>query len=127
MTKIENEVMTQPFRGLASPEDLMAAAQAAAGRGVPLTRILHAEYGIPHETLLTALRDYYHCASIEYDERLPIPPQLLKNLPPSSVLAQHGWFPVIKDTDGTTVIAAADPADAAMRAEVESVFGFGPY
>lgn len=118
----------QPFAGLGllRPELLAQAAQGALFRKVPLARILHAEYGVERETLLKALRDHYQCASIEYDERLPIPPELLTGLS-GSQLAQSGWFPVIKDADGTIVIAACDPSDTAMRAEVEGIFGPAPY
>lgn len=118
----------QPFAGIAMsrPGLLAEAAQAAVLRGVPLARILHAEYGVPREVLLAALSDYYQCAAIEYDERLPIPPELLTGLQ-GSKLAQSGWFPVIKDADGAMVIAARDPSDAAMRAEVEGIFGPARY
>ncbi|MBU4264324.1 MAG: hypothetical protein KKC76_20945 [Proteobacteria bacterium] len=105
---------------------LAQAAEAAALRNVPLARILHEEYQVPRETLLAALRDHYRCASIEYDERLPIPPELLID-PPGNLLAASGWFPVIKDAGGTIVIAARDPSDSAMRAEVAGIFGPGPY
>ena len=128
MTKVETETLMQPFAGIAMsrPGLLAEAAQAAVLRGVPLARILHVEYGVPREVLLAALGDYYHCAAIEYDERLPIPPELLTALG-SSKLAPCGWFPVIKDADGTIVIATSDPSDPAMRAEVEGIFGPGHY
>lgn len=118
----------QPFAGIgmSRPGLLAEAAQGAVLRRVPLARILHAEYGVPREVLLAALTSYYQCAAIEYDERLPIPPELLTGLD-SSKLAQSGWFPVIKDGDGTIVIAASDPSDAVMRAEVEEIFGPGLY
>ncbi|MFA6499750.1 MAG: DUF202 domain-containing protein [Desulfurivibrionaceae bacterium] len=128
MTKVETETLRQPFAGLhlPRPELLAEAAQAAMLRGVPLARILHGEYGVEREVLLAALRDYYHCASIEYDERLPIPPELLIGLS-GSQLGQSGWFPVIKDADGTIVIAACDPSSTSMRTEVEEIFGPAPY
>ncbi|MCX5877174.1 MAG: general secretion pathway protein GspE [Deltaproteobacteria bacterium] len=92
----------QPFSGIAlfRPGLLAKAAQAAVLRGVP--------------------------ASIEYDERLPIPPELLNGVL-ASQLGLSDWFPVIKDGDGTIVIAAHDPSDSSMRSEVEGVFGSAPY
>lgn len=128
MMKIDNERLIEPFRGAAllRAESLAEAAEAAVERGVPLARILHAEYGVPREVLLTALRNYYQCAAIEYDERLPIPPELLTSLQ-GSRLTPSSWFPVIKDADGTIIIAAADPSNIAMRAEVEGIFGPAPY
>lgn len=128
MTKIENDALIQPFAGLAMsrPGLLAEAAQAAVLRGVPLARILHVEYGVPRAALLAALSTHYRCAAIEYDERLPVPPELLTCLQGCQP-APTGWFPVIKDADGTIVIAACDPSDPAMRAEVEGVFGSAPY
>ncbi len=128
MMQVNNERLIVPFRAIALLRDmpLAEAAEAAIERRVPLARILHAEYGVPREVLLTALRDYYQCAAIEYDERLPVPPELLTGLQVSK-LAPNGWFPVIKDADGTIIIAAADPSDPAMRAEVEGIFGPAPY
>jgi uncharacterized membrane protein YidH (DUF202 family) len=122
------ERFTEPFQtaGLLQSKTLAEAAEAAVQRRVPLARILHTEYGVPREALLAALRDSYHCESIEYDERLPIPPELLIDLP-GSQLARTGWFPVIKDASGTIVIAASDPSDPVMRKEVEGIFGPAPY
>ncbi len=127
MMKVENEMAIEPFRAalLLQAELLAEAAAAAVQRGVPLARILHAEYGVPRQDLIAALSAHYQCAAIEYDERLPIPPELLIDLPDSQ-LARTGWFPIIKDADGTIVIAAGDPADATMRAEVEGDFRPGP-
>ena len=118
----------QPYAGVGLPRSglLEDAAQAALLRGVPLARILHGEYGVPREALLAALRGYYRCDSIEYDERLPIPPELLNGLS-GEQLGQSGWFPVIKDGDGTIVIAACNPTDPVMRSEVEGVYGTAPY
>ena len=128
MTKPEITALIEPFAGLtlSAPGQLGEAAKAASLRGVPLARILHSEYGVARENLLVALREYYHCASMEYDERLPVPPELLTGLS-GSQLGKSGWFPVIKDGDGTIVIAAVNPSDPAMRAEVEAIFGAAPY
>ena len=128
MTQIDNTRLKKPFQAadLIQTGMLAEAAEAASQRGVPLARILHAEYGVPRQDLLAALCSYYQCAAIEYDERLPIPPELLIDLP-GSQLARTGWFPVIKDAGGTIVIAASDPSDPAMRTEVEGIFGPAPY
>jgi uncharacterized membrane protein YidH (DUF202 family) len=128
MTKNESETLMRPFAGISglSPELHAEAIQAAVLRREPLARILHVEYGVERGALLAALRNHYQCASIEYDERLPIPPELLTVLL-GSQLAPSGWFPVIKDADGTMVIAAGDPSDAAMHAEVEGIFGPAPF
>jgi len=102
------------------------AARDAAARSVPLARVLHQEYGLPRRVLLEALAAHFQCPAIEYDERLPIPPELLRAVS-GKRLAARGWFPVIKDGDGTVVIAAADPSDPALHAEVAEMLGEGPF
>jgi len=128
MAKIDNGIISQPFQGLPVIQSgsLLEASRAASLRGVPLARILHEEYHIPRQVLLKTLSAYYGCAAIEYDERLPIPPELLINLP-APRLAQTGWFPVIKDADGTIVIAARDPSDPTMKSEAASMLGPAPF
>ena len=103
--------------GLLSPAALEEAASRAQARGIALERVLHREYGIAKQDLLKALSGYYKCASIEYDERLPIPPELL-NLSPDS-LSTYQWMPVMKDKAGTVVIAARNPESQAMRSDVK--------
>ena len=112
--------------GLITPELLAAATQAAVARKVPLARILHGEYTIPRQNLLQALSDYYHCPAIEYDERLPIPRELLHNMP-GARLVSEGWFPVLKDVAGTVVVAAVAPDDPDLPLAVNEVLGPGRY
>ena len=94
------------------------AASFAQARGVDLEKLLQAEYGVPKRALLEALAGHYGCPYIEYDERLPIPPELLAGLDADS-LSIYQWMPVIKYQGGCVVIAARNPEDPAMRAEVE--------
>lgn len=112
--------------GMIAPDQLAAALDAAKDRRVPLPHILHYEYNVPRHALLAALSAYYKCPGIEYDERLPIPPELLRDMPGPRMVAE-GWFPVIKDEDGTVVVAAVDPADPALAASVTEVLGPGRY
>jgi len=112
--------------GLLTPEELATAVQAAASRGLQPATILHDEYQIPRQTLLKALAEYYQRPAIEYDERLPIAPELLPGLNGERLVAV-GWFPVLKNSDGTVVVAARDPRDPAMIAAVEEALGPGSY
>ncbi len=105
-------------RGLLSQADLEEAASRAQARGVNLEKVLLDEYKVAKQDLLVALAKYYNCLSIEYDERLPIPPELLAGLSPDS-LSTYQWMPVMKDKSGTVVIAARNPESAAMREDVK--------
>jgi uncharacterized membrane protein YidH (DUF202 family) len=109
-----------------SADQLAAANQAAEDRQVDLAHILHYEYNIPRRVLLQALEGYYKCRTVEYDERLPIPPELLIKIRESEVDIET-WFPVIKDMDGTVVVATVDPEAADLEKKVQEVFGAGPY
>jgi uncharacterized membrane protein YidH (DUF202 family) len=103
--------------GVLTQTSLEEAASTAQGRGIDLEKVLQREYGVPKQRLLEALSRHYDCPSIEYDERLPIPPELLAGLNADS-LSTNQWMPVIKDSDGTVVIAARYPDSPAMRDEV---------
>jgi uncharacterized membrane protein YidH (DUF202 family) len=105
-------------RGILSQAALEEATSVAQARGIALEKVLLREYRITKQDLLEALGGYYKCASVEYDERLPIPPELLSNLSPDS-LSTYQWMPVMKDKSGTVVIAARNPESLAMRADVK--------
>jgi uncharacterized membrane protein YidH (DUF202 family) len=126
-----NELALQPFAGLVDSQqlsvaDLELAGRAAAGRGLPVSTILQRELGMSRNALLKTLADHYHCPAIEYDERLPIPPEPLGRLS-SKELNRVGWFPVIRYTDGRMVIAACNPSDPVLAGEVEKYLGPGRY
>ncbi len=87
-------------------------------RGIDPERVLMSEYGVPKHVLLSALEKYYHCPSIEYDERLPIPLEILEGLD-SNVLSAGLWMPVMKDVKGTVVIAARHPYSPEVVAAVK--------
>jgi len=107
--------------GILAPDELRTAEDAAAARGIELERILIREYGVPRRTLLKALSEYYSLPPVEYDERMPIPPDILKGVD-GERLSLSLWFPIIKDGN-TVVIASNNPADPAVREEVRRTFG----
>ncbi len=107
----------------AALDDLLTA---AAGRNQPAVSLLVHELGVSRARVLQALAEHYQCLSIEYDERLPIPPELLPPLN-SEQQARAGWFPVLKNRDGSIVIAAVDPKAPGLTAEVSACLGPGRY
>ncbi len=104
--------------GIMSRADLEEAQRRAQARGIELERVLITESHVAKRDLLEALARHYDCLSIEYDERLPIPPELLSGLSQDS-LSTYQWMPVMKDGSGTVVIAARNPRSAAMREDVQ--------
>ena len=99
---------------LLSKEQLRAAQLSATARGIDIETILIREYGIPRHALLRALSIYYNCPIAEYDERTPIPPELLQGGDRPSI---SRWFPIIKD-GSTVIIATNDPNDHQLLDEV---------
>jgi uncharacterized membrane protein YidH (DUF202 family) len=99
-----------------APSQLEEAIIRSRARQVDLEQILLAEYKVPKYILLRALSEHYRLPSIEYDERLPLPPEILCDLS-AEVLSRGLWMPVIKDVDGTVVIAARYPDDPEVREE----------
>ncbi|MGO9375614.1 MAG: type II secretion protein, partial [Syntrophobacteraceae bacterium] len=87
---------------------------------VEVEEVLRYDLGIPRRKLLEALASHYRCDWVEYDERLPVPPELLAGLDPER-LCLNLWFPVALDED-TVVIAARDPGDPLLVEEVAGCF-----
>jgi uncharacterized membrane protein YidH (DUF202 family) len=102
--------------GLVTERQLEAAEISAAARRVNVEAVLAREHGVPKGALLRALSEYHRCPALEYDERMPIPPELLAGLDASRLLAS-GWMPVVRDGD-RVVVAANDPTRPAVLEEV---------
>ncbi len=99
-------------------EEIAEATARCRSRGIDAERILMMEYGVQKHVLLSALENHYHCPSIEYDERLPIPPEILNGLD-ANVLSAGLWMPVMKDKNGTVVIAARHPYSPGVVADIK--------
>ena len=102
--------------GVLTQEEFRSAERAGIARGIDFERILMNEYGVPKQILLAALTEYYRCPSVEYDERMPVPDELLSGLD-GERLSLNQWFPVIRDRN-TVIIAARDPQNPVLYEEV---------
>ncbi len=111
-------------RGSITEGQLQEAWRESARRDMELETILRYEFNIPRRALLESLAEYYGCSWLEYDERRPVPPELLIGLN-ADQLCLSRWFPAIKDGD-TVVIAAADPCDPVVHAEAAKIFSDSP-
>jgi uncharacterized membrane protein YidH (DUF202 family) len=74
------------------------------------------ERGVPRRALLAVLEARHGCPSVEFDERLSVPPELLRGAD-GGRLARAGRFPLLRDEEAT-VVATVDPA--ALRAEASA-------
>ncbi len=105
--------------GALSESELFSAAEAAQARDVELEEVLRFDLEVPRRKLLEALARHYDCEWVEYDERLPVPPGILKGLD-AEKLCSNLWFPFASDVDeDTIVIAARNPRDPLMIEEVK--------
>ena len=104
--------------GVLPPEKLRAAEVTALARGLEVEGVLLKEFNLPKQTLLAALSSYYGCPYLEYDERLPVPPQLLTGLD-GERLSLSQWFPVGKSGE-TVTVAVNDPHDPAVLEEIRA-------
>ena len=114
-----------PYQGLVarnrlSAQRLAAAAHSAAARKVELERVLLHDLGLDRCELLSALAEHYRCRFIQYDERIPVPPELFSGLD-AKTLRQSLWFPVMQ-LGRTVIVAAADPNSETARAQAQKRF-----
>jgi uncharacterized membrane protein YidH (DUF202 family) len=107
-------------RGVLGEAELQAAVDSARARGLELEAVLIHEKRVPKDVLLKTLSEYYGLPSIRYDERMPVPPELLDGLDDERLYYSR-WFPVIKDGD-TVIVAAADPRDPEVIQEAKEAF-----
>jgi uncharacterized membrane protein YidH (DUF202 family) len=104
--------------GIVTERQLELAEAGAAARGVTVESVLARECGVPKAALLQALSEYHGCPGLEFDERMPVAPELLEGLD-AGRLSASGWVPVIRDGD-RVVIAANDPTNPAVLEEASA-------
>jgi len=117
---VENLYAAMSRSGALSEAELNNALASANARGIDLETVLLKEKSVPRHTLLKALSEYHGVPSVIYDERMPIPPELLEGLD-GERLAYSLWFPVISDGD-TVVVAARDPGGPDVIKETADAF-----
>jgi uncharacterized membrane protein YidH (DUF202 family) len=105
--------------GALSAEALAAAKADAARRGLRLERVLVQDLGLPRQVLIDAVALHFGCPAIGFDERVPVPTELLGPLDRARAAALR-CAPLL--TDGhTTVVVAADPRDERLPAFLDAL------
>ncbi len=106
--------------GIVSERQLEAAEASAAARNLSVETVLLRDHRVPKRALLRVLSEHTGCAPIEYDERMPVPAELLAGVDEETLSASR-WVPVIGDGD-EVVIATSDPTSAAVAKEARDAF-----
>jgi uncharacterized membrane protein YidH (DUF202 family) len=107
--------------GVLSAAELRSAGDAARVRDIEVEEVLRYDRAIPRRKLLEALSLSCGCDWVEYDERIPVPSELLEGLDPER-LGLLLWFPVALDGE-TVVIAARNPTDPLVAQDVRECMG----
>ncbi len=107
--------------GLMSADELRLAVESARVRDIEVEEVLRYERGIQRRKLLDALALSFGCDWVEYDERIPVPAELLEDLDPER-LDLKLWFPVALDGE-TVIIAARYPTDPFVIEDVRECMG----
>jgi uncharacterized membrane protein YidH (DUF202 family) len=115
--QIASEFSLLTEQGVLDGSQLDGAIARSRTRGIDIEKVLIGEYGVRKHIALKALSEHYGCPSVEYDERLPIPPEVLAGLD-AEVLSSGLWMPVMKDTRGTVTVAARYPDRPEVLAQV---------
>ncbi len=128
MTSISTE--TEKFlilsdNGILDREKIIEAVSSAEARAADVETVLIREYGVPRHAMLQLFSDYYNCPYLEYDERLPIPRELLEGVDGDRLFMSH-WFPIAREGN-KIIIAANDPEDPVVVEEAKRFFGVEEY
>lgn len=119
-TKGLNKYRKLVEQGIISEESFHAAERAAGARGLELEKVLMQEYGVTRRVLVEALSEHYGLPAVEYDERLPIPPELYSGLD-AKQLCVSPWFPLFKDKDAV-IIVVNEPDNISVQNQIRSAF-----
>ncbi|MBN1828742.1 MAG: type II/IV secretion system protein, partial [Deltaproteobacteria bacterium] len=105
--------------GLIRDEDLETAWEAARKRRVTIEEFLMREYKIPRLEIGSALEEFYDCAFIEFNEKRPVPYDLLQSLK-EEYLRRELWVP-LERISGTITILIDDPNNIVKRDMIEKL------
>lgn len=107
-------------RGILDERKIKKAVTAAAARGVDIEHVLIKEYRVPKKAVLSSLGECYGLPSADYDERLPVPPDIIERLN-AFELSFWSWFPLAKEGNSVT-IAVNNPVDPSLTAQFQKYY-----
>jgi type II secretory ATPase GspE/PulE/Tfp pilus assembly ATPase PilB-like protein len=105
---------------LLTDKELETAIVEGRNKRMDVEQVLMEEYKIGKQDLGTALSEYYKTRYVSFDDRLPIPGELLRNLK-QSYLRSNLWVP-LQQKDGNLTVLMDDPNHLTKRDMVRSLF-----
>ncbi len=106
-------------RGLIKEEELERAWDEAREQKDAMESYLRWQYNIRKEDIAKSFEDFYHCQYIQFNDKHPIPGELLKNLK-REYLRRELWVPLEK-TDGSIRVIVDDPNNILKRDTIEHI------
>lgn len=106
-------------RDLITEEELSQAREESRTLKEPLEIVLMRKYNITKEDIGHSLEDFYQCKYVAFDQKTPIPGDLLKNLKKEYLLREL-WVPIQKMADGIHIVID-DPQNILKRDAIESL------
>lgn len=104
---------------LISKETLSQARKESRSAKIPLEAVLMKTYSIKKEDIGRSLEDYHRCKFIPFDEKTPLPGDLLKNLNREYLLRER-WVPIEKIGEDVHIIMD-DPQNILKRDAIENL------
>lgn len=106
-------------RDLLKEEELDNAWEEAREQRETMENFLMRKYKISKEDIGRSLEEFYHCKFVIFNDKIPIPGALLKNLK-KEYLRRELWVPIEK-VEGTVHVIVDDPNNILKRDMIESL------
>ncbi|MBN1473984.1 MAG: Flp pilus assembly complex ATPase component TadA [Syntrophaceae bacterium] len=106
-------------QGCATQAQIDKATEEARERKELLENLLMQKYNISKEDIGTSLAEYYSCEYVTYNDKIPIPGDLLKNLK-KPFLRREIWVP-LERVDGKIRVLVDDPTNIIKRDSIEGL------
>ncbi|MCH8320462.1 MAG: Flp pilus assembly complex ATPase component TadA, partial [Acidobacteria bacterium] len=101
-------------QGLVTQDELDKTITQARQTGQDVEQILMKNHRVPKDRIGMALSEFYKCRFIKFDDKLPIPGELLQNLK-KTYLRTNFWVPLGKNKDGSISVLMDDVNHLAKR------------
>ena len=107
-------------KGLLNPQELDRAVTEARERGEDVEQLLMKNFSISKDEIGAALSEFYKCRFLKFDDKIPIPGDLLHGLK-KAYLRSNLWVPIEKTKDDQVVVLMDDANHLTKRDMAQSL------